>query len=176
MRQIKIVTALVLFIIGSIGLGSAAYLELIVIPVMLSARFGQYATLLHLGTIGILLASVYALAVWMQRRAIFSIQERLVNAALVNIISAIDNLTTGRWSADSYSHREAYKTGARLGYDLGKRVVDNVVDVDRQLVVEGLARMQQPHPRQAIGQTTVVVEEMNGFMTDLATNKRQLAE
>ncbi len=162
---------LVLVILAALGgLGYVAYVEFYIVPTLLVPKYGNGAILVHVFAVAGLMVGSAALAGWLQRRRIFQTYQELMAAHTNSTIAAIENLATGRWASDSYTHREAFKTGAVLGYKVGQAESG---EPDRNLIVEGIGAMSMPQARQLPGQSADVVTEMDDFV--LSARKQRLS-
>lgn len=157
------VTLAVVILLALGGLSYVAYVEFYVIPSLLIPQFGNGAILVHLGFLAILVTAAAGVTYWLSRRGIFQTHEKLMAAHINSTLSAIENLATGRWSSDSYTHKEAFKTGAVLGYKVGQA---GPAELDRGLIVEGIGAMGMPQARQLPGQSADVITEMDDFVLD----------
>lgn len=180
MQAVKISILIIAAVIAVTVVGSVAYLELFYVPAILSKQVSQTATLVHLLSILILIFTAAVVATWLRDRTIFKVQEILVASHLNKLMDSITQLTTGRWSSDSYTHNEAFKTGARLGFGLGYKVGETN-EVDRKMILEGIQRMQLPAGEQAGGELShgspvSLVDDMAHYLDEIDARKRRLQE
>lgn len=179
MQQVKsilpyllIIPAILLVILG----GFVVYLELYVIPDILARTTAAGATLMTLAHIFMLLFLMGGSA-WLgaklREKDIFHTQQQLVSSHLNTVIGAVQNLATGRWSSDEYTHRDAFKTGTVFGHKLGQAQAGS--DISDALILEGLERMSLPAPAQMGGQSQVVVDEMSEYLDNVAVRRRRLS-
>jgi hypothetical protein len=175
MSAIKLTLFLFLGTVALAVIGSVIYLELFFIPAALVKEFGQAATLVHLLSILILIVTSAAAATWFRDWTIFRVQEILIASHLDKLMDSITHLTTGRWSADSYTHNEAFKTGAKLGFGMGYKVGE-AGEVDRRAILEGIQRMQLPAGGQTQGAPVRLVEDMADYLDEIDSRKRRLQE
>lgn len=174
MQAIKLTFLILLVTLAVAAIGSVAYVEFFIVPAMLSRHLGQFATLVHLLSIIVLMFTVAGLTIWFRDRTIFKIQEILVSSYLEKLMESITHLTTGRWSSDSYTHNEAFKTGAKLGFGMGYKVGE-AGEVDRRAILEGISRMQLPAGEQSAGQPASLVDDMATYLDELDSRKRRLS-
>jgi hypothetical protein len=146
-------------------------LELFVIPSLLYDKWGQLGVTVHVVSILFLIIVSGVTGSWLSGAAIFKVQEKLVDKHLSGVTSAITNLTTGRWASDSYTHKEAFKTGASLGYKVGAASEPQA----SPFVLEGISRMALPAPVEAQGQDVHVIEEMAGLLDDMDGRRGRLS-
>lgn len=160
---------------GSVVVFIAYYvlkLEVFTIPAMLYAKHGQLGVTTHVLGILFLIVGSGTLGSLLAKATIFGVHEKLIASHLNSVLDAIGNLTTGRWSSDSYTHREAFKTGAVLGYKVGQ--AESGLP-DRNLIVDGIGKMALPESRPALGQDSSVVDEMSSYFDDLSARKQRLS-
>ena len=146
-------------------------LELFAIPAMLYSEWGQVGVTVHvLGIIFLIVGSMVA-GSWIAKSTIFGVQEKLVANHLNNLTTAITNLATGAWMADSDIQKNVFTTGAKLGYSLR----NEVTELDRGQIVDGIGRMALPETRQLPGQSADVIGEMDSYLNDMDARKQRLS-
>lgn len=178
-RQIKTILGVLPYLMLAaliVLAGFILYLELYVVPEILSQETGGKPTLMtlaHILMILFLMGGSAWLGAKLRENDIFSTQQKLVATHVNTAINAVQNLATGRWSSDSYTHRDAFKTGAMLGHKLGQAQVAG--DISEAMILEGLERMALPAPAQAGGQSPLVVDQMSDYLDDIAARRDRLS-
>lgn len=164
MQTLKVASVIILVTIVI----SAAYLEIVVIPGLLADEIGNLAIALHIGAMAVLVGA----GAYVTRKTIFGVFNELMQAHINSTVSTIGNLATGYWSADSAIQKGVFTTGAKLGFNMR----DEVIEPDRNQIVNGVKGMQLPQTKQATGQSLDVVNEMDGYMDDLQERRNRLSQ
>ena len=158
-----------------VGLPAAAMLtavlllEVVLIPNLLVdalagwGRVALFAPVLHLVSILVIVGTA-AGAAWRGGRAgILETHRLLVDTSLGPVVSSIERVVNGKWSADSHLQGQALNIGAKVGMVAGQA---RAGEVDRGQVIAAIEAMALPAAQRQLGDGLEVVTEMDSFILD----------
>lgn len=153
------------------------YVELVAIPGLIAKamgprEWGPYAIALHVVMVLLLMLLSAGAGAWISRKSVFAVNEQLTSVYLGPVIKAIENLTTGKWHADSMVAQEGLKQGAKFGYAAGKAATGE--SIDRGQFLAGLGDLEVPSA-QIAGESAEVIGDFKSYMDNLAQKKSRLS-
>lgn len=167
-----ILTGLSLALLGLMILAGCLWVEFILIPNLLTKAGYTNAVVIHVVIVVIIELVTIATTTWLTRRNIFEVQEKLVTQHLNNLTSSIEQVVSGAWTNQASVEKAVFMTGAKLGYD-----VRDVLPPppDRSQILEGIAAMSLPQPKQLTGESPEVIDTMGQYMDHLNQRKERLS-
>jgi len=162
--------SMVIVVIGLVA--ACVWIELFLIPRLLAKAGYSNAVVLHVVVIIAIVGLTAFVTAWLTRSTIFTVQEKLVAQHLHNLTSAIEHVVSGAWTNQASVEKAVFMTGAKLGYD-----VRDVLPPppDRSQILEGIAAMSLPQPKQLTGESPEVIDTMGQYMDHLNQRKERLS-